>query len=96
VKSALLANLTSEGREQQQKQKLTLLGTQAELVVSAMEARRLAQEREIALKSLPAGAAEVDVLNARHSLDTAKVQANVAALKAGLSPPYRDAFGGSQ
>lgn len=96
VKSALIANLTPEGRAQQRKEEADRLADEGALVLTAMEARRLAQEREIALKSLPAGATEIETLNARSALDAARVQANIAALRAGLTPPYRDAFGGSQ
>lgn len=95
IKNTLLANLTPEGREQLRKQQQAQLGAQADLVIAAMEARKVAEERAIALKGLKAGASEVEILNAKHAVETARIQANMAARNAGLSPPYPSVFGGT-
>jgi hypothetical protein len=94
IKEVIVSNVTQEGRERQRQEELDALSRRSTLVLAALEARRLAQEREVAFKSLPAGASELEVLNSRHSLEAAKVQANIAALKADMSPPFRDVFGG--
>lgn len=96
VKNTITSNLTVAGREQQRKEQVELIAEQANLVVAAMDASRLAQEREIALKSLPTTATPLERLNAKSALDAARVQANIAALRAGLTPPYRDAFAGTE
>ena len=93
IKQTIVQRVTPEGREQLRQTRIAELSARADLVIVAMEARRVAEEREIAFDALPAGASKTEILNAKHTLETAKIRANVAALKAGLALPYRDVHG---
>ncbi len=93
IKQTIAQHVTPEGREQLRQARIAELSARADLVVAAMEARRVAEEREIAFDALPTEASKTEILNAKHTLETAKIRANIAALKAGLSLPYRDVHG---
>ncbi len=96
VRDVITANLTPAGREQQRKEQVEEIAERASLVMAAMETKRLADEKDLAWKALPSAASPLDKVNAKSALEQARVQANIAALRAGLTPPFKEAFGGAQ
>jgi hypothetical protein len=70
------------------------ISDQAQLVIAAMSALNAAQDAKAALDSLPPDATDQQRRAAKLALDTAKINANIAYLKAGMDAPYKDVFGG--
>jgi hypothetical protein len=79
-----------EGRDAQ----VNKVSDQAQLLVAAMGALNTAQDAQAAFDKLLPTATDQEKRQVKLALDTAKINANVAYLKAGLDPPFKDAFGG--
>ena len=72
----------------------TKLAQQGALVIAALNASQVVDQKKAALDQLPPDATDLARKTAARELEIAKIQANIAYVAAGRSPPYPDVFGG--
>ncbi len=79
---------------QSQEEKVTKLAEQAQLQIAAKSAYVTVQNAQAALLALPSDTPETTRREAALTFENAKINANIAYIKAGLPPQFPDSFGG--
>jgi hypothetical protein len=90
ISQSITQGLGLEGKDAQIKK----IEDHGKLLIAAMQSLNAARDAQFELDRLPADATESIKRQRQLALDSAKINANITYLKAGLDPPYPEAFGG--